>query len=229
MTLLSIGAHGFSVLEVGHNGDEWFRQNSRCSQGTGNFLSQLVERFGLTVEQAAALADGVVDPAHLSGRCPVILKTDMTHLANKGEDRGRIIAGLYDAVCESVLTLVRTRLAPREVLLIGGVARASRVRRTMAEWLAQRSMQLLPGGPHDEYLEALGAATHAVEHPRAIGSLAELLVRTEGTRLERVPRLRDALRNVRRIPKPAAPAEVEHARVLLGLDIGSTGSKLRRD
>ena len=149
VTLLSIGAHGFSVLEVGRNGEEWFQQNSRCSQGTGNFLTQLVERFGLTVEQAAALADGVEDPAHLSGRCPVILKTDMTHLANKGEDRGRIVAGLYAAVCDNVLTLVRTRLAPRSVVLIGGVSRAARVRRTIARWLSHRGMQLAPAGSHD--------------------------------------------------------------------------------
>ncbi len=229
VTLLSIGAHGFSVLEIGQNGEEWFQQNSRCSQGTGNFLTQLVERFGLDVEQAAALADGVQEPAHLSGRCPVILKTDMTHLANKGEDRGRIVAGLYDAVCDNVLTLVRTRLAPRDVVLIGGVPRAARVRRTIARWLDARGMRLLAAGPHDEYLEALGAATHAAEHPREVGAIEALLRRAEGTRLERVPRLRDALKNVRRIPKtdlPTAEAlERRRARVLFGLDIGSTGSK----
>jgi len=225
VTLLSIGAHGFSVLEVGRNGEEWFQQNSRCSQGTGNFLTQLVERFGLTVEQAAALADGVEDPAHLSGRCPVILKTDMTHLANKGEDRGRIVAGLYDAVCDNVLTLVRTRLAPRSVVLIGGVSRAARVRRTIARWLSHRGMQLAPAGSHDEYLEALGAATHALEHPKELGSIEELLGQKEASHLERVPRLADALKNVTRLPKPPAPPELGHARVLVGLDIGSTGSK----
>ena len=41
-----------------------------------------------TVEAASELCADVADPAPLSGRCPVILKTDMTHLANKGEDRG---------------------------------------------------------------------------------------------------------------------------------------------
>jgi len=225
VTLLSIGAHGFSVLEVGQSGEEWFQQNSRCSQGTGNFLTQLVERFGLTVAEAATLADGVTEPAHLSGRCPVILKTDMTHLANKGEDRGRIVAGLYDAVCDNVLTLVRTRLAPRDVVLVGGVSRAARVRRTIARWLGDRSMRLLPAGPHDEYLEALGAATHAVEHPHEVRSIDELLARPEASGLERVPPLRDALRNVRRIPKPEPVSDVGHARVFLGFDIGSTGSK----
>ena len=101
-TVASIGSHGFSVLELRESGVEVFRENSRCSQGTGNFLRQLVGRFGLTVEEASELCAGVPDPAPLSGRCPVILKTDMTHLANKGESRERILAGLYDAVCENV-------------------------------------------------------------------------------------------------------------------------------
>ncbi|HEX7487397.1 MAG TPA: BadF/BadG/BcrA/BcrD ATPase family protein, partial [Anaeromyxobacteraceae bacterium] len=93
-TLVSIGSHGFSVLELRAAGQEVFRENSRCAQGTGNFLRQLVERFDLGVEEAAAIAATVEKPAPLSGRCPVILKTDMTHLANKGEGKDRILAGL---------------------------------------------------------------------------------------------------------------------------------------
>ena len=46
-TVVSIGSHGFSVLELRANGIEVFRENTRCSQGTGNFLRQLVERFDL--------------------------------------------------------------------------------------------------------------------------------------------------------------------------------------
>src|SRR5512135_3255986 len=69
--VVSIGSHGFSVLELREGGVEVFRENSRCAQGTGNFLRQLVERFDLTVEQAAELAAGVDEAAPLSGRCPV--------------------------------------------------------------------------------------------------------------------------------------------------------------
>lgn len=130
MTVVSIGGHGFGVLELGARGEEWFQQNARCSQGTGNFLTQLVRRFGMSVQEASELCDQA-EASPLSGRCPVILKTDMTHLANKGEDRARILAGLYDAVCENVLTLVRSRVAPRVVVLTGGVTHSVRVRRTI--------------------------------------------------------------------------------------------------
>jgi activator of 2-hydroxyglutaryl-CoA dehydratase len=225
VTLISVGAHGFSVLEVGERGEDWFQQNARCSQGTGSFLSQLVNRFGLNVEQASLLCDAVQDPAPLSGRCPVILKTDMTHLANKGEDRARILAGLYDAVCENVLTLVRPRLAPRDVVLIGGVTRSARVRRTIERWLMARGMQLVPYRQEHDVLEALGAATHAVEHPSAVGSVRGLLGTAVGTQLERVPSLRAALPMVRRISPTRMPAWEQKRGVYFGFDIGSTGSK----
>jgi activator of 2-hydroxyglutaryl-CoA dehydratase len=137
-TIVNIGSHGFSVLELRANGLSVFRENSRCSQGTGNFLRQLVERFSLTVEEASALAADVPNPAPLSGRCPVILKTDMTHLANKGEDRARILAGLFDAVCENVMVLIKPGVSPGRVLLTGGVSRSPRVRRVFGELLARQ-------------------------------------------------------------------------------------------
>jgi predicted CoA-substrate-specific enzyme activase len=158
-TVVNIGSHGFSVLEVRANGVSVFRENSRCSQGTGNFLRQLVERFSLTVPEASALCAEVTNPAPLSGRCPVILKTDMTHLANKGEDRARILAGLFDAVCENVLVLLKPGLSPGRVLLTGGVSRAPRVRRVFGEALKRYGMELVPFDEQDSLcLEALGCA-----------------------------------------------------------------------
>ena len=112
--VVDMGAHGFSVLVLGGDGPDVYRENPRCSQGTGNFLRQLVERFGLTPEEADAIACGA-EAAPLSGRCPVILKTDMTHLANKGEGKDRILAGLLDAICENVEVLVKPRLSPPRV------------------------------------------------------------------------------------------------------------------
>jgi predicted CoA-substrate-specific enzyme activase len=227
VTVISVGAHGFSVLEVRDDGEDWFQQNSRCSQGTGNFLAQLVHRFGLDVEQASELCDHVAQPAPLSGRCPVILKTDMTHLANKGEDKARILAGLYDAVCENVLTLVRPRLSPRDVVLTGGVSRSARVRRTIAAWLEARGLRLVERKPEDEFLEAVGAALHAAEHPAPIPAGAALFTRSTEAELEKVPALRDARSRVERRPKAdLSRAFDEEREVFLGFDIGSTGSKV---
>lgn len=227
VTLVSIGSHGFSILELRANGLEVFRENSRCSQGTGNFLRQLIERFSLSIEEASRLCAEVEHPAVLSGRCPVILKTDMTHLANKGEDRAAILAGLFDAVCENVLVLIKPELCPRRVALIGGVARSPRVQATFRRRLATLEMALLPLAADDGlYFEALGSAIMAAAQPVPVPPLAELLHPPEAVKLERLPALSEWRARVHRMPaRPLIHVNGDTPAVILGFDIGSTGSK----
>ena len=225
-TVVSIGSHGFGVLELRDGGVEVFRENSRCAQGTGNFLRQLVERFDLDVEEAARLAAGVAEPAPLSGRCPVILKTDMTHLANKGEGKDRILAGLLDAIAENVQVLVKPRVCPDRLLVVGGVARSTRLVEHFRRFADRQGMRLFEL-PCDDglYLDALGCATAASEHGFRRPALSALVEPPRDHELERLPALASALPRVRRMP-PAPLREWEGARdVVLGFDIGSTGSK----
>ena len=236
-TLVSIGSHGFSVLELRANGVDLFRENSRCSQGTGNFLRQLVERFGMGIEEAAELAAGVRDPAALSGRCPVILKTDMTHLANKGENRPRILAGLFDAVCENVQVLLRPQLSPPDVFLLGGVQRAARVRDHFRHSLEARGMRLAELPADDAlFVDALGCAVVAAERRTSLPPLDRLIAPPAPAHLETLPPLADSLGRVRRLERSggrdqAAAAQPQggngsgNGPVVLGFDIGSTGSK----
>jgi predicted CoA-substrate-specific enzyme activase len=226
-TIVNIGSHGFSVLELRASGQTVFRENSRCSQGTGNFLRQLVERFSLSVEEASALCADIPNPAPLSGRCPVILKTDMTHLANKGEDRARILAGLFDAVCENVLVLIKPGVSPARVLLTGGVSRAPRVRRVFGESLARQGMSLMASPEEDLLcLEALGCALIAAEAPAQPPRLEALLLPPRKLALERMPALMDSLAQVRRMPaQPLAELNGGPHQLVIGFDIGSTGSK----
>ncbi len=226
-TLVSIGSHGFSVLELRENGREVYRENSRCSQGTGNFLRQLIERFAMTVEEASELCAEVQNAAPLSGRCPVILKTDMTHLANKGEDKARILAGLFDAVCENILVLIKPGTSPKQVYLTGGVSRSRRVRMVFKDKLARNGMSLADAPWEDAiYFEALGTALIAAENPTELPSLDRLLAPPAKNRLEKLPPLSASLPRVHRLPaKPLPNVTGESRKVILGFDIGSTGSK----
>ncbi len=229
--IVNIGSHGFSVLEIRDNATTVFRENSRCSQGTGNFLRQLVERFSLTVEEASTLCADVPNPAPLSGRCPVILKTDMTHLANKGEDRARILAGLFDAVCENVLVLVKPGSGPRSVLLTGGVSRSPRVRRVFGEMLARQGMTMVSLEEDSaQYLEALGCTLIAADQfsiNHQASTLDHLLLPPRKLQLESLPPLTDSLPKVKRLPtREWAKVNGAPHPVILGFDIGSTGSKL---
>jgi predicted CoA-substrate-specific enzyme activase len=231
VTLVSIGSHGFSVLELRRADNEVFRENSRCSQGTGNFLRQLVERFDLTLPEADELCGPEVKAAPLSGRCPVILKTDMTHLANKGESRASILAGLYDAVCENVQVLIKPKLAPPRVALLGGLVTAERIRENFRQFLEREAMELVTlEGDDGLFMEAFGAAAVALERGGGapLPALAELIREPERQTLELVPALRSSMDRVRRMSRDQAalfaPDDVRD--VILGFDIGSTGSKI---
>jgi predicted CoA-substrate-specific enzyme activase len=225
-TVLSIGSHGFSALELRENGQNVFHENSRCSQGTGNFLRQLVERFSLSVEEASELCADVATPSVLSGRCPVILKTDMTHLANKGERREEILAGLFDALSENVLTLVKPGVSPSPVVLAGGVSRSRRIQSSCARILEKSNYQLQVMGEDGVFLEATGAALLAGQHAWSAPALSEVFAQKDGVALEQGESLLASLGKVRRMPRVPWGKPCESARaVILGFDIGSTGSK----
>ena len=226
-TLVTIGSHGFSVLEL-HDGElQVYRENSRCSQGTGNFLRQLVERFDLEIEQASSLCASIDDPAPLSGRCPVILKTDMTHLANQGVSKARILAGLYDAVCENVRALINPRTTPPRLLLSGGVSRAQRIRDNFHRFGEQHGIVPLPADElATDYLDALGAALEATRKPSTLPAEQDLLQEREDRRFVTVPALSAHLEKVRQMPPVTMPTALPPGTtVVLGFDIGSTGSK----
>jgi predicted CoA-substrate-specific enzyme activase len=225
-TVVSIGSRGFSVLEIPDSGEPVHRESARCAQGTGNFLRQLVERFGLTVEEAAARADGVTDAAPLSGRCPVILKTDMTHLANKGERQERILAGLLDAIAESAEALVKPRRCPPRVVLAGGVARANRVREHFRRFLGARDMTLVEVDPERALLlEAVGCAVHAARLGAPPPALDGLVGPAPEVRITSLPPLASALGRVKRMRRGPLPGGAAGRDLVLGIDVGSTGSK----
>ena len=225
-TIVSIGSHGFCALELRPNGLQVFRENSRCSQGTGNFLRQLAERFSLSVEEASELSAEVINPAALSGRCPVILKTDMTHLANKGEGRPEILAGLFDALCENVLNLVKPGFSPSPVVLAGGVSRSRRVQRTFDRMLREKGIGLRLMADDGLFLEATGSAVLAAQNNWSVPALTDVMTSEEAVKLERGPALSHSLHKVRRMPRqPWAKPNGAACELILGFDIGSTGAK----
>lgn len=226
VALVEIGSRGFAVLELREGGSETWRENGRCAQGTGNFLQQLVGRFGLEVEEASRLAAAEADPAPLSGRCPVILKTDMTHLANKGERHERILAGLLDAIAENVQTLVRPETGPQRLALSGGVARSERVHASFRRFAARHGLELVDLDPEEAlFLGALGAARFAEADPTRPPALDRLLAAAPARGIDDLPPLSEFLARVKRLPSPPPAPSAGSREVVVGLDIGSTGSK----
>lgn len=228
LTAVTIGCNGFSVLERRGGGADVYRENSRCSQGTGNFLRQLVERFDLDLCQSDEKCESVEKACALSGRCPVILKTDMTHLANRGEDQANILAGVYDAICENVEALIKPSMCPKSVILSGGVTRSARIRRHFDGFCKKHGLKMLEQTELSQfYIESVGCACLAAEcGSDTIPEDSESLFRAgEIRKFDEIPPLKTYLSRVRRLETSERKPITENMPVILGFDIGSTGSK----
>ena len=227
ISVVSIGAQGFSVVEIRDDDSSSVRENSRCSQGTGSFLRQLVGRFDLDLAKADEMVEEVANPAHLSGRCPVILKTDMTHLANKGEDAATILAGLYDAVCDNVKTLLRPRSDEAALVMAGGVVRSGRIRKRFKQFANGANLEFIDFDySQTEFIEAVGAAVLAAKSGSIdLPPISELLVFTKPTSFQTLPPLTKSMDKVHRLTGKNQEWGDKRRQVIIGLDIGSTGSK----
>jgi predicted CoA-substrate-specific enzyme activase len=135
---------------------------------------------------------------------------------------------LFDAVCENVQVLIKPRVSPKRVVLTGGVSRSRRIRANFGKFLKRNEMELLSAKDEDSlYFEALGCACIAARRQEAMPAMGELFVTAKDIELDRLPPASEFLTNVRRLKaKPPSEKSKKSGPMIVGYDIGSTGSKI---
>ncbi|MEW6570559.1 MAG: BadF/BadG/BcrA/BcrD ATPase family protein [Nitrospirota bacterium] len=213
ITLISLGGGGFSVLRTRSSRSGEFKRNPRCAAGVGSFLDQILARVGLNILEVDQITENVKG-LEITSRCGVTMKTDFTHLLNQGNRIEEVIAGLLDSSARNVVALALKSRITSKILLVGGLSVSKRIVRTVKESLPEIEIEV---PPHALYFEALGAALvgseenlpHTVSHPAPLTFL---------------PGLKNHLHLVTKIDFPEHRESRKN--LILGLDIGSTGSKL---
>jgi len=153
--IVSAGGETFMAYQLDSEGRiADVHTGSKCAAGTGEFYLQQVRRMDLNADTALQLAQGS-DPYPLAGRCSVFCKSDCTHALNKGEDKGRVVAGLCNMMGRKVLELL-SGFNPKRVMLVGGTSRNGIMRAYLRERLGDL---VVPA--EALYFEALGAALWA--------------------------------------------------------------------
>ncbi len=216
VTLIRLGGGGFSVLKTRKGKQSEYRQNPRCAAGTGSFLTQILGRLGLDIFQADHLVKNVKG-LEITSRCGVTMKTDFTHLLNQGNQVADVLAGLLDSSAKNAVALaLKSRVSPK-TLIIGGLSVSQRIVQTVRENLNVTQVEVPSQALH---FEALGAALTGLEKnlPKITNKpLASSLVFLEG--------LENSVKQVTKIESPEIQTSTAE-NLTLGLDIGSTGSKL---
>ena len=223
LNVLRIGAGGYSVLTRDARGRVAYEANERCSAGTGETVEGLCSRLGWTLDEAVDLAQASADGVTVTSRCAVFAKSELTHFANQGEPHGRIFRGLFTGVAGNVHSLYDRNRVEGPLLLIGHGALIAPI----AERVAQLSAQACEVAEQAGVFEALGVLSYAGR--KATGGPfpadPEDLVRATRARIGRLRPAREGPGSVVRLDEPepgrTGPAEA----TVLGLDLGSTGSK----
>ncbi len=232
LNLISAGAGGYRALSrrAGSQGQAarvQYMENDKCSSGTGENISRIAGRFGLSLEQADALALEADGSVPITARCSVFAKSEMTHHANEGAPAADLFAGYFSSVALNAHALLARVRVDGPIWAIGGVARSRAFLAALSQMAGQEVTcpELFLG------FEAVGAALLCAEAPDARDEPAPLpaeagsLVRPRARRFEVLEPASVHRHRVTVMPDPEPQERWPEVPTVLGLDLGSTGAK----
>ncbi|HJX65105.1 MAG TPA: acyl-CoA dehydratase activase [Polyangia bacterium] len=234
--IIDIGGGSVTLVQLDAQGHfQNYATNSMCAAGTGSFLDEQAARLGLDCSDPA-LAGSVAEPPSIATRCSVFAKSDLIHRQQEGYSKAAMWSGLCRGMTRTLIgTLLRARPLDAPTAIIGGVA----LNREVLRWLDAAFPNLLrtPSSPH--LVAALGAAALGAV-PRRLPSRESLHRIATSSDVEYHPwpltlekskypdfHLAECYTDpegneVRVVSWPAG----QPLRVYLGIDIGSTSTKL---
>jgi len=145
-----------------------FRLSDRCAAGGGRFLERAARILGLSQQAAAAAAAAVVRPQALRAVCAVLGESEIVSLVSQGTPVGEIVASVAALVGGRSAELLPAIGGSGPVLLCGGPAEASAVRRAVEAYLGVTV--IVPDRP--SLATALGAARLGAERLRTLAAMA---------------------------------------------------------
>ncbi len=178
------------------------------------FLQQL-KRMNLGLDEAMELAK-LDNPYHVSGRCSVFCKSDCTHALNKGEDKGRIVAGLCSMMADKIMELL-SNFHPESIIVVGGSSKNE----VMIDYLKKYLDEVIVPKEAD-YFEALGTALWSEEN--GVNLVDGNLYDREKSSFEFLPPLKDYRDKVSFHDVERGEAR-DGDKCILGIDVGSTTTK----
>lgn len=157
-TVIDIGGQDAKALRIGLNGMmESFVMNDKCAAGTGRFLDVMARILELEVSDLEKWGEQSTKQIDISSTCTVFAESEVISQLANGRDRRDIIAGVHRSVASRVAGLVkRVGIEPR-VVMTGGVAQNSGVRRALEKDLGVE----IYTSPLAQYAGAIGAALFA--------------------------------------------------------------------
>jgi len=163
VTILDIGGQDTKAISVDPDGylvD--YAMNDKCAAGTGRFLEAMARTLEVALSELDALSERADSPCAITSMCSVFAETELINLINQGVETARIAAGLHEAMASRVAGLARRVGIVEPVVVTGGVAKSSGVRKALTARLGVAPVAL-PDHIDPQLIGALGAAVNAAE------------------------------------------------------------------
>ncbi|MDZ7697939.1 MAG: acyl-CoA dehydratase activase [Deltaproteobacteria bacterium] len=121
-TIFEIGGQDSKYISIANTYPLDFDMNKVCAAGTGSFLHELANKYGINiVGEFQEIALGSDAPVKLAERCTVFMESDLVSYLQKGVDRNDLIAGLCYAIVYNYLNrVVEKRKIGERVMFLGG-------------------------------------------------------------------------------------------------------------
>jgi len=214
--IISAGGETFMAYELDEDGKiANVHSGNKCASGTGEFFLQQLKRMNLDLKEAMEIAK-LDNPYHVSGRCSVFCKSDCTHALNKGEDKGRIVAGLCRMMADKIMELI-SNFHPDSIMVVGGTSK----NKVMINYLKENLREVIVPAEAD-YFEALGTALWSEKY--GVSLKEDNLYNRDKSSFEFLPPIQDYKNKVSFHNMEKGKA-CNGDRCIVGIDVGSTTTK----
>ena len=213
------------------------RMNGSCAGGTGAFIDQMATLMNVSVDEMDKLYDGYEKIYPIASRCGVFAKSDIQPILNQGGRKEDVAASVFQAVVDQTIAgLAQGRQIKGQVAFLGGPLHFLHGLRDRFQQTLGLDDQHAIFPPDGDCFAAIGAALcatgYASEPYEEIYSRLEHSVADRGQR-DTLPPLfacqaeYDAfLARHNANTLPVRPLETYTGEAYLGIDAGSTTTKL---
>ena len=121
-TIFEIGGQDSKYIYIANTYPLDFDMNKVCAAGTGSFLHELANKYGINIvdefQEISLSSDG---PIKLAERCTVFMESDLLFYHQQGVQKKDLIAGLCYAIVYNYLNrVVEKRKIGQRVMFLGG-------------------------------------------------------------------------------------------------------------
>ena len=157
-TIINIGAGSSTLINLDKKGNFVSQTaNSLCAAGTGSFLDEQAERLGIDYQSLQEI-EFDDDPPVIASRCAVFAKSDLIHRQQDGYSKQAMWAGLCKGCVDTFLqTLLRGKPLGGPTVITGGVTQNSLI----MKWLRKYYGDLIMTWSDAHLSGAIGAAALA--------------------------------------------------------------------